>query len=290
MAALVDVEHLAAILCLADVQHLTRADGTPSVRIILITQGFHLQHVLTTDGLVAAFIENDARIVTIVNNGIAHQLDTLFPLAALAVFLRIAGRHGLHQAHAVARLDVLLPGRDVHPAHQIGVAFHHQAVTIVAQPSRNAHAHARPFVAGALGKTFHLNDAIIQPDHSFTEAGLAETCPCTDFVHFLAIHPEAGLHHVQIAVAPAPEVETVYLGRRLQDGLLAGLHDDGSTLERLQQAAVAVDQLRTVAHFLRPTILVPHLRLGMDDCLARLHADVFGIDINTGGLQVAIER
>ena len=85
-------------------------------------------------------------------------------------------------------------------------------------------------------------------------------------------------------------METVYLGRSLQDGLLAGFHDNGSALERLQQATVAIDQLRTVAHFLRPTILVPHLGLGMDDCLARLHADVFGIDINTDGLQVAIER
>ena len=246
--------------------------------------------MLTTNGLVAAFVEDDARIVAIVDDGVAHQLDTLFPLATLTIFFRIASRHGLHQAHAIARLDVLLPRRDVHPAYQIGVAFHHHTVAIVAQPSRNAHAHTRPFVTGALGKTFHLDDAVVQPDHAIAEAGLAETGPRADFVHLLAIHPEAGLHHVQIAVTPAPEMETVYLGRSLQDGLLAGFHDNGSALERLQQATVAVDQLRTVAHFLRPAVFVPHFGLGMNDRLARLHANVLGVDINTGGLQVAIER
>ena len=75
--ALVDIQHLATILSLVDVQHLTAADGTAAVRVELVAYGLHLQHVLAADALVATLVEQDAGIVAVVDNGIAHQFGAL---------------------------------------------------------------------------------------------------------------------------------------------------------------------------------------------------------------------
>ena len=125
---LVDVEHFAAVLRLVDVEHLARADGSAAEGVVLVAYLLHLHHVFARDALVAALVEDDAGVVAVVDDGVAHQLGALCPTRTLHVFLSIAGRHGLQEAHAVARLDVLFPRRDVHPAHQIAVRLHHQSV------------------------------------------------------------------------------------------------------------------------------------------------------------------
>ena len=114
---LVDVKHLAAILGFVDVEHLTAADGAATMGVVLVADGFQLQHVLTADALVAAFVEDDARVVAVVDDGIAHQAGALRPAGALHVLLSVASGHGLEQAYAVAALNVLLPRRYVHPTH-----------------------------------------------------------------------------------------------------------------------------------------------------------------------------
>ena len=53
----VDIEHLAAILSLIDVKHLTTTNGSSAIRIVLITDSLHFQHVFTTDTLVATLVE-----------------------------------------------------------------------------------------------------------------------------------------------------------------------------------------------------------------------------------------
>ena len=86
------------------------------MRIKLIPQGFHLLHVRLADRFVAAFVENYAGIVSVIDDRVAHQLNTLFPAPPRNVLLRIACGHRFHQADAVARLHILLPGCHVHPA------------------------------------------------------------------------------------------------------------------------------------------------------------------------------
>ena len=100
--ALVDVQHLASVVRFLDVQHLAAADGSASVGVVLVAQGLHLDHVFAADALVSAFIEDDAGVVAIVDDGIAHQLHALLPSRAFHIFLGVAGRHRLHQSHAVA--------------------------------------------------------------------------------------------------------------------------------------------------------------------------------------------
>ena len=59
VGALVDIEHLSAILSLAYIKHLAASDGPSAVEVILVPDLLHLQHVLAADGLVAALVEDD---------------------------------------------------------------------------------------------------------------------------------------------------------------------------------------------------------------------------------------
>ena len=99
--------------------------------VVLITDGLHLQHVLTTDALVAAFVEENGGIVAVVDDGISHQFRALIPAGTLYVLLGIAGRHRLNESHTVTRLDVLFPRCYMHPAHEVCTRLHHQAVAVV---------------------------------------------------------------------------------------------------------------------------------------------------------------
>ena len=171
---LVDVEHLAAVLGDLAGEHLAAPMARPPCGIVLVAHGLHLGHVRLADALVAALVEEDAGVVAVVDDGVAHDLDALLPAAAVDVALGVAGGHGLHQADAVAGFDVLLRRRDVHPAHQVGVALDHQAVAEVAEPRRHVDADGGPLVGGALGVAVHLDDAVVELDHAVGELRLAE--------------------------------------------------------------------------------------------------------------------
>src|SRR5438093_12105543 len=80
--ALVNVEHLAAIFGYFAVEHFTRADCPAAVQIKRISQSFHLLHVRLADRFVAAFVEDDAGIVWVINAGVAYQRNALFPAPA----------------------------------------------------------------------------------------------------------------------------------------------------------------------------------------------------------------
>ena len=211
MGAFVDVKHFAAVLRLADVEHLARTDGTSAVRVVSVAQGFHFNHVFARNGLVAAFVEEDAGIVAVVDDGIAHQLRALFPLTSLAVFLGVARGHGLNQPHAVARFDVLFPRRHVHPAHEVGVALDHQPVAVIAQPCRNTHADGGPFVRGTLGEAFELQHAVVEPDLAFGEAGFAESGAGFHGIDYISRTGVDQLRYdvVEITVAPTPKVQSL---------------------------------------------------------------------------------
>ncbi len=100
--ALVDVEHLAAVFCLVDVQHLTASCCSASVRVVLVAYCFQFEHMFTAYRFVAAFIEDDAWVVAVVDDCIAHHLRALTPAFAFHIFLAVACRHCLHQSHSVA--------------------------------------------------------------------------------------------------------------------------------------------------------------------------------------------
>ena len=172
---LVNIQHLAAIFSLIDVEHLATADGTSTVGVVGIADGLHLDHVFPRDTFVAALVEQYGGVVAVVDDGIAHQLCALRPAWPLHVLLGITGRHGLDESHAVARLDILLPRRDVHPAYQVGSRLHHQTVGVVAEPGRDGDSYARPLVRGTLGIAVYHQHAVVEPYLALAEAGLAET-------------------------------------------------------------------------------------------------------------------
>ena len=145
------------------------------MRVVLVTYGFHLQHVFAANALVTTLVEEDAGVVAVVDDGIAHEGCALLPACALDVLLGIAGGHGLRKADTVTRLHILFPRRHVHPAHHVATAFHHQGIAIVTQPRRNTQSHTRPLVGGTLGIAMNHHHAIVEPYLSLAEARLAET-------------------------------------------------------------------------------------------------------------------
>ena len=206
--AFVDIEHFASPLCFADIEHFTRTNGTTAVRVVHIANVFHFHHVLFADRFVSAFVENNARIIPVINNGIAHQFGALSPSAIVYISFSITGRHCLHQTYAVARFYILFPGCYVHPADKISVAFHHHIVGIIAHPGRNRHTDSGPFVTCSLSVTFHLDYAVVEPHFSFAKFCFPESGHCRDFIHYFSIDQQFCPHIVQITVAPAPEIQT----------------------------------------------------------------------------------
>ena len=204
---LVDIQHLATILSLVDVEHLTAADSTSAMRVVRVANLLHLQHVLTADALVATLIEQDAGIVAVVDDGITHQLRALRPARPLHILLGITSRHSLRQSHTVARLDVLLPRGDVHPAHHVAPRLNHQAVRVVAKPGRYRQANARPFVRRSLGIAVHHHHTVVEPYLALAEAGLAETRTDVHVVDGRTIDHQTGPDGIEIAIAPRPEMQ-----------------------------------------------------------------------------------
>ena len=76
--------------------------ASTAVRIVLVAESFHLGHVSFGNGFVAGFVKNDARVIAVVDDRVAHQLNALLPPAAIDILFRIARRHRFHQADAVA--------------------------------------------------------------------------------------------------------------------------------------------------------------------------------------------
>ena len=289
LVRLVDVQHLTAIFCLVYIQHLTTTDGTSSMRVVLVANLLQLQHVFARDAFVAALIEQDTGIVAVVDDGVAHQLGTLVPARTGHILLGITGRHGLGQSHAVARLYVLLPGGDVHPAHHVTTRLHHQLVAVVAQPGRHGDTHAGPFVAGSLGIAVHHEYTVVEPYLALAKARLAEARPCNDLVDGRTIDHKSRFNSIEIAVAPRPEVQAA-------DGLLGCCHDRSTrccrhvgSLKRCHLSAVHVLHAYLQGEGTCRSLLVLYLRLCMDRCPMVGDVVVCSIDVGTRCAQVRIQ-
>src|ERR1035437_8006472 len=98
---LVDVKHLASILGDMAGEHLPRAYCTTTMWIVLVAHRLHLGNVSFRDPVIPALIKNDAGIVAVIDDGIAHQFNPQFPMTAVGVPLCIAGRHGFDEADSV---------------------------------------------------------------------------------------------------------------------------------------------------------------------------------------------
>ena len=239
--------------------------------------------------LIAALVEDDGGVVAVVDDGIAHELGAVLPAASFDIFLGIAGWHGLDEAYTVARLDVLFPGGDVHPTHEVAATLHHLEVAVVAEPGGYAHAYAGPLVAGALGIAVNHEHAVVEAEEAVGKLGLAESSAGGDLIDALAADDEAGLHGIEIAVTPTPEVEAAERLGGTECGGGTGGDVLGSTAEGAEAVSVVVDKLYLIDNLVRFTALVLHLRAGYNLSTAALHVDVFGIDVYAGGAEVGIE-
>ena len=192
----VDVEHLATILGFVDVEHLAATDGSSAMRVVEVAHALHLYHVLPTDRFIAALVEEYAGVVAVIYDGIAHEFHAVLPLAPLSILFGIAGWHGLDEAHAVTRLHILLPWCHMHPPHEVGVALHHHAVRVVAEPCRHTHAHGGPLIAGTLGEALHHQHAVVEPYLTFGKACLAEARAQGGLIKYCTLLYHTALHRV----------------------------------------------------------------------------------------------
>ena len=212
MLALVDIEHLASELCLTDVKHLTCADGTSAIWVIHIPDCLHLYHVLTGNRFVSALIEDNARIVPVIYDRIPHQVCTMHPLTALAVFFRVSGRHCLRHADAVAGLHILFPRAHMHPTHLVSAALNGEGIGIVTEPCRNRRTYSRPLIGCTLSISMHHEHSVIEPDLALAELCLPESRTGHDLVeHDSFVILESSPDIIKITVAPAPEMHVLEL-------------------------------------------------------------------------------
>ena len=232
--------------------------------VVEVADGLHLGHVDVGDILIATLVEDDGGVVAVVDDGIAHELHAVLPAASLDIFLGIAGGHGLDEAYAVARLDVLLPGGDMHPAYEVAATLHHLEVAVVAEPGGYAHAYAGPLVAGALGIAVDHEHAVVEAEEAVAKLGLAEAGAGDYLIGALATYEQTGLHGVEVAVAPAPEVEAAELPGGAERGGGAGSDVLGGAAEGAEAVAVVVDDLDLINYLAGLAALVLHLGAGHD--------------------------
>ena len=247
--------------------------------------------MLAAHAPVSAFIEDDARVVAVVNDGFLHQFQALFPSAVEDILLCITCWHRLNQSHTVAALDILFPRADVHPANQVTARFYHQFVTVVAQPGRNAHTHARPLVGGALRIAVHHDGTVVEIELAFTELGLAETGLGHHIINLASvIRLQEGLHGVEISISPAPEVGVVQESAHLHCLGFAWLQGISFAIKMAHFLAVSVQNLGEEAERARLGILIPYLRFCIYRYLLSRNIIVAAIDIDTCGLEIIVER
>ena len=106
---------------------------------------------------VARLPKEDAGVVAVVDDRVAHDFQALIPLAPNGIALFIARRANLYDAVAGHRVRVHLLRRDVHPADIVAMAGADEAGVIVVHPVRISLAQALPLVASSLRKTFQVN-------------------------------------------------------------------------------------------------------------------------------------
>ena len=198
------------------------------MRIVLVAQLLHLHLVFLADALVTTFVEEDGRVVAVVYDGVPHQFHPLFPVPSPHVLLGVSRGHSLYESHTVARLDVLLPWTHVHPSHEITAREHHQLIAVVAQPCRHRHTHSRPFVGCALSISVHHHNTVVQIGHSIAEGSLAESCRGGLSVYYLSLDSDTGVHIIQIAISPRPEMQSFHHLLRTDSACLALVQCDWS--------------------------------------------------------------
>ena len=261
-------------------QHFATADGPSAMGVETVAQGLHLLHVRFADALVATFVEEDAGVVSVIDDGIGHHADALFPLASRSVLLGVAGRHRLGQADAVARLDVLTPRHRVHPTNQVSAALDHEVVAVVAQPGRHIGAHAGPLVRRALRIAVNHHHAVVQSQQSVgAELRLSEARHGGHTVDDGAVGHERRRDVVEVGLAPCPELQ----GQALAGGEhLGGAGGDNYAAGREGGDAFAVHFADRHAefHLLCLPAVVLHLRLHDHGGFALRQVEVGGIDIH----------
>ena len=126
------------------------AHEAESVRVDLFLELDHLLHVRGRYLVVARLPEDDGRRITEVDHHIAHRLHTLRPGASGDIALLVARGRCVDDAELVVRAHRRGLGRDMHPAHKVGVRLADKLRVVVLQPV-GCDADRRPFVGGALG-------------------------------------------------------------------------------------------------------------------------------------------
>ncbi|EEF24029.1 conserved hypothetical protein, partial [Ricinus communis] len=270
-------------------QHLAAAGRAAAVRIECVAQRLHRAHVVRAHALVAAFVEHDAGIVAVVDDGVAHDLEALLPAAVLHVRFGVAGRHRFHQAQAVERFHVLLPRRDVHPADQVRIAGQSQPVTVVGEPRGHGTAHRGPFVRRALCVAVDLDHAVVQFDHSVAEGRLPEARAGRDGIERPAVDLQRRHDVVQVAVAPAPEIQARDGRAGLQRDGRAGCNRPGRRPEARDASALLVAQLDLVRDPVRPAVVVAHLRFRRDGGLAVRDVEVARIHVHARRAEARVQ-
>ena len=117
---------------------------------------FHVSDVLVGKDLVAAFVEEDAGIVAIINGDVAHIVDAFVPdIGFLGVAFVVGGGDDHDDAEFIRGGDLDRARGDVHGADEIAVGFLDQLEVVFVHPIDRS-TDAGPFHGGARGIAFEI--------------------------------------------------------------------------------------------------------------------------------------
>ena len=178
----------------------------------------------------------------------------------------------------------------MHPSYQITIRLNHQIVGIVTEPGWYRDADAGPFVGGALGIAVHHQHTVVEPYLPFCEPGLAEAGADDDLVSLSGvIILQASHDRIEIAIAPRPEVQTLYKLADVHILCLARLHHNPFAVKMGHLLAVDVKYLCIEGKGTSLCVFIPYLRLGMDHRFPACNVEIGSIDIGTGSAEVGIQ-
>ena len=259
----------------------------------MLAQIDHLLHLVGRNHGVPCLPEEDAGVVAKVDDGIAHHLDALVPLASRDISLAVAGRTDLDDAETREGIRIHLLRRNVHPAHVVAVALADHSGGVVVHPVGIACADASPFIGRALGKSLEVDELFVDVKaaraRAALELGLAEaSLQAIDIDHF-PVHFQYGVDVVKVGVFDAPKARVGDGAGGGHDAFFAVHHVNRIAIELHTNASVVVDDDGREAHL--RTVARGVVDLGIDGDVGGLLRDVevAGVDVDALALQAVVE-
>ena len=170
--------------------------------------GFHVDHVLGGQNLVAALVKHHARIVAEIDRDVAHIVQPLLPDVGVGIVaLVVRRRTDDDEAELVRRVHHGPAWRNVHRPDKIGIGLLHHLEVIIVQPVHR-HADARPLHRAAGREALEINRvAIDEQPGRWAEEHLAHAHRILIDIHHRSVSAQNRVNMIEVRKVRIPEMD-----------------------------------------------------------------------------------